>query len=398
MSASALKILMLCYEFPPIGGGGAKVANGLINELRRRGHAVDLVTMGYQGLPSFEQHGELRIHRVPCWRRKVSVCTPLEMALYMVTAFLTAWRLCRQNQYDLNHTHFIFPDGVVAYLIKKWWGIPFIITAHGSDVPGYNPDRFRLLHKLLTPFWKKIVKAAETLVFPSSVLRNLALGLTADFSSIVIPNGFDPNRFSPAKAKKNRILLVTRMFQRKGVQHFLRAAKDLDREIEINIVGDGPYLNALKAMAADLAVNAKFWGHLDNYSRTFRELYETSAVFVFTSEAENFPTVLLEAMAAGSAIITTSGTGCAEVVGKTAMLVNPANTAELRQALHDLARQPEVCEQMGKEARYRLEANFTWPAIAERYLALYAKVPSPLEQPEGRAWLSWFASQDKKVR
>lgn len=54
-------------------------------------------------------------------------------------------------------------------------------------------------------------------------------------------------------------------------------------------------------------------------------MYETSKIFVFTSGAENFPIVLLEAMASGLAIITTEGAGCSEVVGDAALLVSRAS-------------------------------------------------------------------------
>ncbi len=45
------RILVICYEFPPLGGGGAKVVHGVARELIKAGHSVDLVTMGYRGLP-----------------------------------------------------------------------------------------------------------------------------------------------------------------------------------------------------------------------------------------------------------------------------------------------------------------------------------------------------------
>ena len=47
-----------------------------------------------------------------------------------------------KKEYDILHAHFIFPDGILASLVSKYTGIPFVITTHGSDVPGYNPDRY----------------------------------------------------------------------------------------------------------------------------------------------------------------------------------------------------------------------------------------------------------------
>ncbi len=102
-------------------------------------------------------------------------------------------------------------------------------------------------------------------------------------------------------------------------------------------------------MAKQLNVPAKFYGYVDNNSPELRELYETASIFVFTSESENFPIVLLEAMAAGAAIITTSGTGCAEVVGDAAILVPPRDPEAIRAALEQL----ESRSGAGGEARAR---------------------------------------------
>ena len=80
---------------------------------------------------------------------------------------------------------------------------------------------------------------------------------------------------------------------------------------------------------------------------------------------------LMEAMAAGLAIVTTRGTGCAEVVGDTALLVEPGNPAQMAEALLALSRAPERARELGRAARRRLESEFSWRRVAERYLRLY---------------------------
>jgi glycosyltransferase involved in cell wall biosynthesis len=157
------------------------------------------------------------------------------------------------------------------------------------------------------------------------------------------------------------------MLERKGVQYLLDALHGLEHGFEINVVGEGPYLNTLKGMATRLGVNVRFRGWLDNDSAEIKELFETSSIFVFTSEAENFPIVLLEAMAAGMAIITTHGTGCAEVVGDNAILVRPKDSEGIRKALISLFTDPDRCAELGRSSRKRLEDNFKWNVVASRY-------------------------------
>ncbi len=378
-----MKILTICYEYPPVGGGGAKVVQGLVQGLVSKGHMVDLVTMRYAGLPKEETTERFRIFRAFCWRVHPDRCSPLEMVPYLISAWILLRKLCKANRYDLIHAHFILPDGILARLLHKPFNLPYVITAHGSDVPGYNPDRFTQLHKLLFPLWQWVVKPAATIAFPSRTLESLANRQSLSFPAVIIPNGFDQDRYSADRPKQKRLLVVTRMFERKGVQYLIRALAGISPEVSVTVVGDGPYLKSLQSLAAELGVAIDFPGHLDNNSPQLKELYETSRIFVLPSEAENFPMVLLEAMAAGLAIITTSDTGCAEVVGDTALLVAPGDIDGLRDALQLLLADAALCQRKGRAARQRLDANFGWPAISERYLKLFQDVSLKASQPEG---------------
>lgn len=107
--------------------------------------------MNFKGLPREENADGVRLHRVPCLRRSMAVSYSHELLSYVAAAAPRVRSLVRQRSYDINHTHFIFPDAVVAAAVKRLTGLPFIVTAHGSDVPGYNPDRFVFHHRLLAP-------------------------------------------------------------------------------------------------------------------------------------------------------------------------------------------------------------------------------------------------------
>lgn len=369
-----MNILKLCYEYPPLGGGGAQVVYGLSKQLTAAGHRVDLVTMRYRGMPPIEKMDNFSIRRAPCIRRGPVICHPHEMMSYLCTALPTALKMVRENSYDIIHVHFIFPDGILAHIVSRFTGIPYLITSHGSDVPGYNPDRFVLLHRMFRPLWERVVCRASRIVCITRFLEKLVKQAMPEAKTVIIPNGFFPGRFRTGKPKRDRILIVSRMFKRKGIQHFLKAVDGLPLDYEIHIVGDGPYLADLKQQAESSAARVMFHGFLKNSSRQFADLMETSKIFVFPSESENFPIVLLEAMDAGLGIITTKGTGCEEVVGDTALLTAPGDVDGLKNALVGYIKDPLLCAQLGQRARKRLDENFSWEVVAEKYVNIYKVV------------------------
>jgi glycosyltransferase involved in cell wall biosynthesis len=365
-----MRILTLCYEFPPLGGGGSRVAHGLARELVRLGHQVDVITMGRSHLPPLRDEDGVQVHRVPCLRRADPVCTGPEAFVYLLAALPKALELTRRHRYDLNHTHFIFPDGVIAWLLWRARRLPYVITAHGSDVPGFNPHRLKRAHQLLAPAWRAVVRDAAQLVSPSETLRALIRRQRGAPEPVLIPNGVDPDRFRTSP-HNTRILLVSKLFERKGIQLLLRALQGVPLDCPVAVVGDGPYLPVLQRLSVQTGVPTKFWGWLDNASPELTALYQESGIFVLPSQSENFPVVLLEAMAAGLAIVTTRGTGCAEVVGDTAILVPPNDVTALREAIRRLLGDPALRASLGLAARHRLVEHFGWPVVAQRYLDLF---------------------------
>jgi glycosyltransferase involved in cell wall biosynthesis len=368
-----MRILMTSYEFPPIGGGGAAVVAGLSRQLVASGHEVDLVTMKFRDCPAEEVVDGVRVFRVPCIRRAKHHCTTFEAFTYLLGAMPVVRRLLARNRYDVVHPHFILPDGLLAWRIRRTTGLPYVITAHGTDVPGYNQQRLRLAHRVLRPVWRMVVSGASRVICPSAVLERLVEAQKPSASkTMVIPNGLAVGEYTP-RGGGDRVLVVTRMLERKGVQWVLDSLAESPIEAEVHIVGDGPYLPELRRQAEALKSPARFWGWMDNRSPQLRELYESAGIFVFPSEAENFPVVLLEAMAAGLAIVTTEGTGCAEVVGDAGLLVPVRDSRAIGRAIRRLLDDPELRRTLGAAARRRIEENFTWPTVARRYVEEYSR-------------------------
>lgn len=363
---------MLNHEFPPVGGGASPITFELSKQLVKMGHSVDVVTMHYRDLPRFETVDGVNIYRTPAIRKRPDICYTHELATYLPGALIKTVRLARREKYDIIHCHFIIPGGPLAWLASKFARTPFIITCHGSDVPGYNPDRFKVMHKALLPSWRFLVRRTQLLTSPSESLKQLILKSCKDARITVIPNGIYTERFAKGPKEKS-ILMCSRILPRKGFQYVIEAVKDMKLDWQVHVVGEGPYLPDLKKLAEGSKTPIQFWGWLDNNDTRFYDLFSKSAIFVFPSEAENFPSVLLEALASGMAIITSTAGGCPEVVGKAGLLVEPGDTEGIRKMLTKLIDSDQLRQQLGKQALEQAR-QFNWENIAQKYLNCYSQI------------------------
>lgn len=378
-----VRILMMNYEFPPLGAGGSTSSFNLARNVVALGHQVDIVTMGFRGIPNEETMDGIRVFRVPSIRARREVCHTHEMATYVLSGTVKAAQLASRNQYDLVNAHFIVPTGPIAYAIRRLRGLPYVLTARGSDVPGHNPNRFRFDHQLIRPVWRTLVNDADAVV---AVSRHLASRIEANAPGIrviSIPNGCSP--LGPADDSvrptdfaghngRMKVLMVTRLHEFKGVQYMLEAASRVSLDLEVNIVGDGPYRSTLEAQAARIGKPVRFWGWLDRNTPEMWRLFRESSVFVFPSEREGSPAVVQEAMSAGLAVVAADSAGTPEVVGDAGILVSPKDPAGIADALVRLADNPELVRDLAERARERVRTEFDWRVLAQRYVDLYAEV------------------------
>ncbi len=368
------KILILNYEFPPLGGGASPVSYELALKLSETGDFdIDVVTMGYNGLPKYEEvNKNFRIHRVKCLRSKKEICHPWEQLSYLFTAWFKCKELVKKNKYDICHTHFIIPTGPLALRLKQKFGLPYIITSHGSDVLGYNV-RFKKLYPLLVKPWKNILDNAQKIIAPSNFLKAEILKVYPQFDSekiVVIPNGFDIEKFEPQE-KKKYIFSSGRLQSAKGFQYLIQAVSDKDIGYEVHIAGDGPMMSELKVLALKSKTKVVLHGWLNNKGQEYKNLLEQSAIYVLASERENASVALLEAMSAGCAIVTSNIAGCPETIGEAGLLIEPKNANDLNKKLNEVISNPGLKEKLGQNALSRLRAVFDWGIVLNEYVKNY---------------------------
>ena len=212
-----MKVLVISHEYPPIGGGGGKVVQDLCSGLAARGHHIHLLTALYENLPVMETAGNFVIERLPSKRTESFRADFVTMASFVWKSFWRGLKVIRTWHPDLIHAHFAVPAGAVAYALSVLTRTPYIITAHGGDVPGGAPEKTGGWFRFVLPFSKPVWKHAAAIAAVSSQTRQLALKhYAADIQ--VIPNGIDPSAYHPGNfnSKKNaRDHLYRQIFTRK---------------------------------------------------------------------------------------------------------------------------------------------------------------------------------------
>ena len=208
---------------------------------------------------------------------------------------------------------------------------------------------------------------ADRIIVGSSFVRQSFVELGYDASRIAVtPYGVDTERFTPAGRPRDdgvfRALFVGQIGQRKGLSYLLQGYQKFQRaDSELHIVGSYSPGHEVYAPYRDL------YRHTPHVpQKDLASLFQQADVFVFPSLIEGMPLVLLEAMACGLPVITTThGPGDIVRDGIDGFFVPIRDAEAITMRLEQLYRDPTLREQMGRNAREQA-LRYTWQAYAQR--------------------------------
>ncbi|KHK01388.1 glycosyltransferase family 4 protein [Desulfovibrio sp. TomC] len=386
---SSLHLLLLNYEYPPIGGGAGNATANMARELASLGHRVRVVTAAFAGQAKREVVDGYELWRVAAVRRHADHCSPLEMLTFLASAGLALPVMQRQFKADACICFFGIPCGPAAWLLKVLCGVPYVVSLRGGDVPGFQPYDLAGYHRVTSPLIRFLWRHAAQVVANSRGLAGLARQSAGETPILMIPNGVDTERFRPAgesgaagavgesgAAGPVRLVFVGRVVRQKGLDVLLDALSRLPAELDyrLTIVGDGPLRPELAERAAGLGLadRVAFAGWAAR--EAMPGLLGGADLFVFPSRDEGMPNAVLEAMASGLPVVATRISGNEELVGdgETGFLVPPDDAPALAHALARLLADPGLCRRMGAAGRERVVREYSWQSVAERYAALCA--------------------------
>jgi glycosyltransferase involved in cell wall biosynthesis len=374
-----MNILMLNYEFPPIGGGAANAHYHILKEYSTfKDLNIDVLTSAPEPGLVFEPFGKnINIIKIGIHKKNLHFWRKLEVIEWLFKSRYYYRQLLEKKSYDVVHTFFGFPTGWLCY--KTAVKVPYIISLRGSDVPGYNV-RLGLDYKILAPLFKRIWSSAALIVANSEGLKELANKFMPGLDISIIPNGVDTDRFHPREektiGKRLKLLTVSRLIKRKRINlliETLRELCELNVEAELNIAGEGALTQNLKSLASRLGVaeHVNFMGRIE--SEKMPQVYCDNDIFVMSSEHEGMCNAMLEAMASGLPIITTPCEGVEELITDNGIVVEQSTAESFATAITELANNSQVHLKMALDARKKAQ-QFSWRTVADRYIKCYHNV------------------------
>lgn len=286
--------------------------------------------------------------------------------------------IVEQHNIDVIHCHGIKPNlyGILASRGNK---VALVSTCHSWIFESKKDWVVSAVERCLLRSSDRVVAVSDHLIPP---LRRF--GVRAD----VIANGIDLqpfyNQSSDFREKmkwsgRPVIGAIGRLCPGKGLQYLLRAAPEVLRENPralFVLVGDGPELQTLEAEAKSLGIQDSvcFLG----VRQDIPELLSSMDVLAMPSLYEALPMALLEAMAAGKAVVASSVGTIPRVIQErvNGLLLSPGDVKGLATALCDLLKNPEFRMLLGQNARQTVESRFSSASMAKRYAEVYAGVTS----------------------
>ena len=310
-------------------------------------------------------------------------------------ALLAGWRaarrVARQTRASIMHGHWVIPGGAIAEAAAGT--LPVVISLHGSGL--FVAERYSVVNRVA----RIVLRRAAWLTACSHDLesRALAMGAHADRMEVV-PYGVDAERFKPdatARSEVRRrlglasdapvIFSAGRLVRKKGFEHLVDAVAQLHRDwprLRLVLAGGGDLEHELRDRAANLGVaeQIRFMGTVpqDDISKLLAaaDIAVAPSVRDEAGNVDGLPNVVLEALASGTPLVTTTvgGIGAVAVDGQTALLTPPAEAAALRCAIDTLLRRPDLRAELGRQARDSVVRERSWASVARRFEHVYERV------------------------
>lgn len=384
---SAVRVLMLSWEYPPSTAGGmAAHVDGLADALQRAGHEITLITRRVPGTEVDTSVSGMRVLRADVelpWLPDdpIAATSSGNHAFVAIAGLLADW------QPDIVHAH-DWGTAWAADVIASLHRVPIVTSFHGTErgrhgghlAPGTPTD-------INSVEWWQAHRSGRLITSTRLLGRDVVDGFEVDPAHVIrIPSGIDPAWWEtvdpdldPDRRRSGLVMAWGRVQYEKGFQVLARAVGTLRYRVaglECLIGGRGSFLPELQSQIDIAGVGdlIELPGFLSD--NQLRAAIHRAGCVVIPSLYEPFGVVALEALAGGAPLIVADTGGLAELVGGTgaALMFEPGNSDELADCIERVLTEPGLADAMARRGHDLVVANYSWDAIAARTVAVYEEL------------------------
>ena len=387
-----MKILLINH-FPLTGSGSGVYTQNIANSLLKKGHELCIVIPENKEIENIDENikifpvyfqTELLPFNFPCFtthprsQKKFSELNKEEIKLYIESFNKVIKEAIDTFKPDIIHIGHIW---ILPYLVSKY-NIPFVITAHGTDLIGYQEiPYFRKYCDIAVNKTNNIICVSkENEILLNTIFPNQKNKIT------FIPNGYNIDWFYPKNINKNKFLkqfninnhydkivcFVGKFTKIKGIDILLKAAKIYEKENILTILaGDGELMEEMKQLSNSLQLKNIFFIKNQPH-QILNELYNIADVSIVCSRSEAFGLVAIEALACGTPVIASNIGGLTDIVNeKVGFLFESENEIDLANKINLILNKKVIFDKT-IISKYAKE-NFSQDQYIEQLINIYNK-------------------------
>lgn len=296
-----------------------------------------------------------------------------------LASLLAALRFPFRSPPDVVHVHtshqYSFYRSAFYVLCAAYvWDRPVVLHIHGSSFDEFVTTDSWFVSRLQA----LVFEASDRIIVLSPYWRDVLETRVDEQKLRVLPNAVDPDEYSPTfEVESPHIVFVSNLVERKGVNELATAVEELvdtDLDLRVSIAGSGPLTETVESLA-DRYAAVEYLGYVSEQDK--RTLLESGSIFVLPAYAEGLPIAMLEGMAGGNAVVSTTVGSIPEVIAEeNGILVDPGDGEQLADALTTLVSSPERTERMGRRNRRLVSETYSWSTAKRTLREIYADLPA----------------------
>lgn len=384
---SKRSVCLIVTDFDSVNGGVQNISRNLLNEFNRRGVKTFVCCRNYHNRPRKESINETIVYRSPTFQVFSAVLNSLS---FLTNSLWLLWR--NRKEFEVIHCQQIFAPAMIGALAKIFLRKPFIVGVHSTGSWGEinqlktSPLRFLRLG---------LLKKADFIAVLNQDMQDELENIGVENQRIrFIPNGtripdeaafsLDVRKNYRAKLKlpyKKIAVFTGRLSAEKGLDVLIKAWRKIYAEnpqAHLLIIGKGGGVPDVEAETKQMCreLNLEETVHFLGFQPNPFDYLLASDVFVLPTQTEGMSVSIIEAMAAGTAIVTTNIPPnlflCEN--NENALLVNSDDDTAFAGCVGKIFESPELSEQLGRSAREKAIKDLSIEVMGDRYLALYSEI------------------------